>query len=159
MEEVKRIYILLSRSNGLKIKDIAKELDLDRYYVADILFSTDNIPFWYQDSSSLWFAKEGAIEIDEPKVDKLTEPVIVPKVVNIERFLQGHISGALRSQLNRLSKYRVYSDAELLELFKRYRDGDKRAYDLIVKSQQKLVAGIAVLYSKYGVVWAEFTSL
>lgn len=151
MEEVKRIYTLLLRSNGLKIKDIAKELDFDKYRVADILFSTDNIPYWYQDSSSLWFAKEGAIEIDAPKVDKLTEPVIVPKVINTERFLQGHTSGALKSHLNRLSKYRVYSDDELLELFRRYRDGDKRAYDLIVKSHQKLVAGIAVLYLKYGI--------
>ena len=51
MEEVKRIYILLLHSNGLKIKDIAKELDWDKYYVADIMFSTDNIPFWYQDNS------------------------------------------------------------------------------------------------------------
>ena len=51
MEEVKRIYILLLHNSGLKIKDISTELDLDKYYVADILFSTDNIPFWYQDSS------------------------------------------------------------------------------------------------------------
>ena len=71
MEEIKRIYTLLSHSNGLKIKEIAKVLEIDRYHVADILFSTDNIPFWFQDSSSLWFAKEGAIEIEEPKVDKL----------------------------------------------------------------------------------------
>ena len=151
MEEIKRIYTLLSHSNGLKIKEIAKVLEIDRYHVADILFSTDNIPFWFQDSSSLWFAKEGAIEIEEPKVDKLTEPIIVPKVINTERFIQGHTSGALKSFLNHLSKYRVYSDDELLELFKRYRDGDKKAYDLIVKSHQKLVAGIAVLYAKYGI--------
>ena len=97
MEEIERIYTLLSHSNGLKIKEIAKVLEIDRYHVADILFSTDNIPFWFQDSSSLWFAKEGAIEIEEPKVDKLTEPIIVPKVINTERFIQGHASGALKS--------------------------------------------------------------
>lgn len=150
MEEVKRIYILLLHNSGLKIKDISTELDLDKYYVADILFSTDNIPFWYQDSSSLWFAKEGAIEIDEPEEDQLAAPIGVPKVINTERFLQGNTSAALRSYISCLSKYRVYSDDELAELFKRYREGDKKAYDLIVKSHQKLVAGIAVLYTKYG---------
>ena len=85
MEEVRRIYILLLHSNGLKIKDIAKTLDLDKYYVADILFSTDNIPFWYQDNSSLWFAKEGAIEIEETVETK--EPLItsleIPQNFNI----------------------------------------------------------------------------
>lgn len=151
MEEVKRIYILLLHSNGLKIKDIAKELNLDKYYVADIMFSTDNIPFWYQDSSTLWFAIDGAIEIDEPKEDKLTAPILIPKVINTERFLQGDTSAALRNHLRHLSNFRVYSDKELVELFRRYRDGDEKSYELIVKSLQKLVAGIAVLYSKYGI--------
>lgn len=151
MEEVKRIYTLLLHSNGLKIRDIAKELDLDKFYVADILFSTDNIPFWYQDSSSLWFAKEGAIEIDEPEEDQLVDPIVVPKVVKTDRFLQGHSSNSLRSLLGNLSKYRVYSRNELTELFRRYREGDKKARELILKSHQKLVAGIAVHYTKYGI--------
>ena len=151
MEEVKRIYILLLHGNGLKIKDIAKELDLDKYYVADILFSTDNIPFWYQDSSSLWFAKEGAIVIDEPEEEQSKAPIVVPKVINTDRFLKGHTSAALLSHLSHLSQYRIYSDNELAELFRRYREGDIKARELIVKSQQKLVAGIAVLYTKYGI--------
>ena len=151
MEEVRRIYILLLHGNGLKIKDIAKELDLDKYYVADILFSTDNIPFWYQDSSSLWFAKEGAIELDEPEDDRLTTPIVLPKVINTDRFIQGHTSAAFRSYISHLSKYRVYSENELAELFRRYREGDKKARELIVKSHQKLVTGIAVLYAKYGI--------
>ena len=150
MEEIKRIYYLLLHNNGIKIKDIAKKLDLDKYYVADILFSTDNICFWYQDCSSLWFAKEGAIDIDEPKEDQLTAPIDVPKVFNTKRFLQGYTSSALRSYLNQLPKYRVYSEEELTELFIRYRNGDKKAHELIVKSLQKLVAGIAVHYTKYG---------
>ena len=151
MEEVKKIYILLLHSNGLKIRDIAKGLDLDKYCVADIMFSTDNIPFWYQDSSSLWFAKEGAIEIDEPEDEQLTTPIVVPKVINTDRFIQGQTSAALRSHLSNLSKYRIYSENELAELFRRYREGDKKARELIVKSHQKLVAGIAVLYTKYGI--------
>ena len=151
MEEVKRIYILLLHGNGLKIKDIAKELDLDKYYVADILFSTDNIPFWYQDSSSLWFAKEGAIVIDEPEEEQSKAPIVVPKVINTDRFLKGHTSAALLSHLSHLSQYQIYSDNELAELFRRYREGDIKARELIVKSQQKLVAGIAVLYTKYGI--------
>ena len=69
MEEVKRIYVLLLHSNGYKIKDIAKELNLDKYYVANVMFSSENIPYWYQDSSSLWFAKEGAMHIDEEPLE------------------------------------------------------------------------------------------
>ena len=152
MEEVKRIYILLLHSNGLKIKDIAKELDWDKYYVADIMFSTDNIPFWYQDSSSLWFAKEGAIEIEEPKETK--EPLItsleIPQKFNINRFLEEDLSDSLRSYLHQISKYRIYSNDEMIELFKRYRNGDKNAFNLIIMSQQRLVANIAFLYCRKG---------
>ena len=102
MEEVKRIYILLSHSEGLKIKDIAKELDLDIFYVADIMFSTDNIPYWYQNDDSLWFAKEGAIEIEEKpedEKDELIVPVEIPQRFNINRFLQNDISDSLRAYL------------------------------------------------------------
>ena len=152
MEEVRRIYILLLHSNGLKIKDIAQKLDLDKYYVADILFSTDNIPFWYQDSSSLWFAKEGAIEIEEPKETK--EPLItsleIPQKFNINRFLEEDLSDSLRSYLHQISKYRIYSNDEMIELFKRYRNGDKNAFNLIIMSQQRLVANIAFLYCRKG---------
>ena len=152
MEEVKRIYILLLHSNGLKIKDIAKELDLDKYYVADILFSTDNIHFWYQDNSSLWFAKEGAIQIDEPKETKetLISSIEIPQKFNISKFLEEDLSESLRSYLLQISKYRNYSNDEMIELFKRYRNGDKNAFDLIIMSQQRLVANIALLYCRKG---------
>ncbi len=152
MEEVKKIYTLLLHSNGLKIRDIAKELDLDKYYVADVLFSTDNIPFWYQDSSSLWFAKEGAIDIEEPKETKesLITSIEIPQKFNISRFLAEDLSDSLRSYLHQISSYRNYSNDELIELFKRYRNGDKNAFDLIIMSQQRLVANIAFLYCKKG---------
>lgn len=152
MEEVKRIYILLLHNSGLKIKDIAKELDLDKYYVADILFSTDNIPFWYQDSSSLWFAKEGAIEIDEPVVDKLIEPVSEPIKINTTRFCSDTTNDSVKTYISELANYRVYSNQEILELFKRYQNGDRKAYDLIVKSNLKLVVGIAFLYRDKGIL-------
>ena len=153
MEEVKRIYILLSHSEGLKIKDIAKELDLDIFYVADIMFSTDNIPYWYQNDDSLWFAKEGAIEIEEKpedEKDELIVPVEIPQRFNINRFLQNDISDSLRAYLYQIPKYRVYSNEEILQLFKRYRKGDKKAFELIVKSQQRFVANIAFLYCRKG---------
>ncbi len=152
MEEVKRIYNLLSHSNGLKIKDIAQELDLDKYYVADLLFSTDNIPFWYQDSSSLWFAKEGAIEIEESKETKesLITSIEIPQRFNISRFFEEDLSGSLHSYLYKISKYRAYSNNEMIELFKQYRNGDKKAFDLIIMSQQRLVANIALLYCRKG---------
>lgn len=57
MEDVKRIYSLLLHSEGLKIREISNELELDKYYVAEIMFSPGNIPYWYQNDDSLWFAK------------------------------------------------------------------------------------------------------
>lgn len=150
MEEVKRIYFLLLQSTGLKIKVIAKELDLDKYYVADIMFSPDNNKYWYINDSSLWFAKEGAIKIEEPKVDKLTTPLETPKVINVARYLQGHPSASLRAYINNLANFRTYTDDEIKELFSRYRKGDREAYDLIVKSNLKLVVGYAYLLRKDG---------
>ncbi len=151
MEEVRRIYLLLLHSSGLKIRDIANNLNLDKYYVAGILFSTENIPYWYQDNSSLWFAKEGAIQIDELEEDKLTIPTVARKSLNLERFLQGNPSISLRSILSHLGQYRIYSDNEIVELIIRYRNGDQKSYDLIVKSYQRLIVGLAYLYCKDGV--------
>lgn len=151
MEEVKRIYKLLSHNNGLNIRDVAKELDLDKYFVAEVMFSTENIPYWYQDDSALWFAKEGVIQIDEPIEDKLETPLNTPRNINVERYLQGHPSDSLRLYIKRLPNYRVFSDDEIKELLERYRNGDFKAYDLIVKSYQRLVVGLAFLYSKNGV--------
>lgn len=150
MEEVKRIYFLLLHSTGLKIKDIAQKLDLDKYYVADIMFSSDNNKYWYNDGFSLWFAKDGAIQNEEPKIDKLTTPLDTPKVVNVERYLQGHPSASLRSYINNLVNYRNYTDDGIKELFTRYRNGDLKAYDLLVKSNLKIVVGYAHLLRKDG---------
>lgn len=150
MEEVKRIYFLLLHSDGLKIKDIAQKLDFDKYYVADIMFSSDNNKFWYHDNSSFWYAIEGAIQIEEPKVDKLTTPLETPKVINVARYLQGHPSASLRSYIKKLANYRTYTDGEIKELFSRYRKGDQEAHDLIVKSNLKLVVGYAYLLRKDG---------
>ena len=152
MNDIERIYSLLLHSNGLKIRAISQELDLDKYYVAEILFSTQNISYWYQDDDSLWFAKEGALQIEESIEEKeeLVEPSIVIPKYNLNRFQQEGISESLRAHLNKLSKFRIYTNDETLELFKRYRDGDRKAFELIVKSQQRLVANIALLYSRKG---------
>ena len=105
MDDVKRIYTLLLHSKGLKVREIAKELDLDNYYVAEIMFSEQNIPFWYCNEGSLWFAKEGAIQIDDvakPKDDKLVSPILVPRKYNLNRFLEGNISDKKNILLSRL---------------------------------------------------------
>lgn len=149
MEEVKRIYSLLFRNRGLKIRDISRELNLDRYYVAEIMFSTDNIPYWYQDEDSLWYAREGAIAIDEKK-EETVEYLESPKQFNIDRFLKYKISNSLRSYLNRVEHFRLYSNKDVIELFKLYRGGNKKAYELIVESQQRLVANLSLLYYKNG---------
>lgn len=153
MNDIERIYSLLVHSNGLKIRDVSRELELDKYYVSEILFSPQNITYWYQDDHSLWFAKEGALKLEEPKEerDELTAPIEATQKFNIARFQEEDISDSLRSYLKQISKYRLYSNDDMLELFRRYRNGDKRAFDLIVKSQQRLVANIAFLYCRKGV--------
>lgn len=151
MEDAKRIYSLLIHSKGLRVREIAKELDLDNYYVAEVLYSTENISYWYQDDEGLWFAKEDAIQIEETKEDLLLTPLAEQKRFNLDRYLQRDISDMVRSYLIKVSRYRLYSNEEIHELFRRYRNGDIKAYDLIVKSQQKLVVGIAFLYCKDGV--------
>ena len=152
MDDIKRIYLLLLHSNGLRIRKISKELELDKYYVAEILFSTQNISYWYQDDDSLWFAKEGALQIEETEEEKdeLTIPVEKPQRFNVNRFLEEDLSDSLRFYLSLISKYRNYSNDEMIELFKRYRSGDQKAFDMIIKSQQRLVANIAFLYCRKG---------
>ena len=152
MNDIERIYSLLLHSNGLKIRAISQELELDKYYVAEIMFSSQNIPYWYQDDDSLWYAKEGALQIEEPeeKIDELIAPVEIPQKFNVNRFLEEDLSDSLRSYLSQISKYRIYSNDEMIELFKRYRNGDQKAFDLIIKSQQRLVANIAFLYCRKG---------
>ena len=152
MDDIKRIYSLLSHSNGLKIRAISQELELDKYYVAEIMFSSQNILYWYQDDNSLWYAKEGALQIEEPEEenDELIAPVEIPQRFNVNRFLEENLSDSLRFYLSQISKYRIYSNDEMMELFKRYRNGDQKAFDLIIKSQQRLVANIALLYCRKG---------
>ena len=134
MNDIERIYSLLLHSNGLKIRAISQELKLDKYYVAEIMFSSQNIPYWYQDDDSLWYAKEGALQIEETieEKDELVEPSIVIPKYNLNRFLQDDISESLRTHLNKISKFRIYTNDETLELFNRYRNGDKKAFELIV---------------------------
>ena len=153
MNDIERIYSLLTHSNGLKIRAISQELELDKYYVAEIMFSSQNIPYWYQDDDSLWYAKEGALQIEEyrNKVDELIAPVEIPQRFNLNRFLEEVLSESLRSYLRQISKYRVYTNDEMIELFKRYRNGELKAFDMIIKSQQRLVANIALFYCRKGV--------
>lgn len=151
MEDVKRIYSLLLHSDGLKIREISNGLDLDKFYVAEIMFSPDNTPYWYQNDNSLWFAKEGALQIEEPeKIDELVTPAEKPIRFNINKFLQGDISDSLRIYLNQIPHFRLYTNNELLELLSRYRAGDRTALELLVKSQQRFVANIAFIYRNKG---------
>ena len=154
MEEVKRIYILLLHNNGLKIREIARELELDTYHVADVMFSTSNIPYWYQNDESLWYAKNGAIQIkdtsEKPKENIVDISLKRLKPINVERFLKGRVSDSLYSYIHGFSNYRNLSEEEIHELFIRYKNGDEKAHELIVKSHLKLVAGIALLYKKEG---------
>lgn len=153
MNDTERIYSLLSHSNGLKIRAISEELELDRSYVAELLFSTENHSLWFQDDDSLWFAKEGALHIEEPEeeLDELFAPIEIPQRFNIDKFYEEDISDSLKAYLFQITKFRIYSSEETSELFRRYHDGDRKAFDLLLKSQQRLVANIALFYSQKGV--------
>lgn len=151
MDDIKRIYSLLVHSDGLKVREISNELALDKFYVAEVLFSPENIPYWYQNDDSLWFAKEGAIQIEEPeKTDELVTPAEKSIKFNINKFLQGDISDSLQIYLNQIPRFRLYTNDELLELLNRYKAGDRNALELLVKSQQRFVANIAFIYRNRG---------
>lgn len=152
MSDLERIYSVLLHSDGLKIREISKKLELDRYYVAEILFSPQNSEYWYQDDNSLWYAKEGVLQIkDSKEKDELTAPVEIFQKFNIAKFLHENNSVSLNTYLWQIKKFRLYSNDEILELFRRHRNGDRKAFELIVKSQQRLVVNIAFLYSNKGV--------
>jgi len=195
MEDFERIYSLLLHSNGLKLREIADALGIDKYYVAEIMFSPDNHIYWFQDDNSLWFAKEGALmssakyedneededfededednevdedednevdedednevdedednEIDENSYDFVPTAVITSKF-NIEKFLENPISDSLLILLKQISHYHVYSNEDVCELVKKTQNGDRKAYDLLVRSQQRLIANIALYYKDRG---------
>ena len=153
MDEIKRIYSLLLQSNGLKIRAISNKLDLDKYYVANILFSPQNTSYWFQDDDSLWYAKTGALNIEEQN-EKITKQILSTKKVlkyNINRFLYNNASNSIIKYLHQISKYTIYSNEEIIELFKIYKKGDNKAYELIIKSQQRFITNIAFLYSRNGI--------
>lgn len=153
MEEITRIYSLLLHCGGLKIRLIAEKLDLDTLHVAEIMFSPDCIPYWYQNEDSIWFAKEGAIQLEEElesEEDKLTSLLEEPRVFKIDKYSDAVVSDSVLSYLSSLSRYRTYTNKEVIELFDRYRKGDRKAYDAIVKGNLKLVAHIAYFYSNRG---------
>lgn len=154
MKDIKEIYTLLLHSNGLKIREIAKTLGKDNYYVAELLFSVECIKYWYQNEDSLWFAIEGAIKVENEE-EKQENPLYAPankeKNYNIHRYIEGVRSNALRRYISEVKKYRVYTEQECQELIKKYRGGDSKALDLLVKSQQRLIINISRLYREKGV--------
>lgn len=148
MEEVKRIYSLLLHSNGLNIREIASELDLDKYHVAEVMFSTQNIPYWFQDDSSLWFAKEGALRVKDFLIEKLSSSASVSTKTDIEKLIEQSSSDSLNLSIKSYINSSSYSDEEIRELFILYHKGNLKAYELLVKSQQSLVLETALFYKK-----------
>lgn len=149
MEDVKRIYSLLLDNNGLKIREIAKALGLDKLHVAEIMYSDDSLSYWFNDDESRWFAKEGAIPLEEKK-DRLYDAEESYRSFNTKRFQNIDSSDSLRYIVNEIPKFRIYSDDEKKELFKRYKKGDYKAFEALVKGHLGLVANLAFLYRQKG---------
>lgn len=156
MEDAKRIYSLLLQSDGLKIREIAQTLELDKLYVAELLFSEECNPLWYQNDDSLWFAKIGALKIEEEdneivEQDPLFEIVVNASALDIKQFRELGVSDDALRIVSEISKYRVFTDDQTHELFLRYDDGDKEAYDLLVKGNLRHIVAVARMFLNTGV--------
>lgn len=153
MEDIKRIYTLLSRSNGLKIRDIATELGLDKIQLAELLFSEECSKYWYQNDSSLWFPKDGALAVEaEKQEDKLAKQIKSVTGYNAEKYIYTESDEGLRFYLKQVLSFPTYSYIETNQLFERYRvDDDTNAFEMIVKGHLKLVVNIARKYRHKGV--------
>lgn len=164
MEEVKRIYAFLLKNDGLKIREIAEHLGMEKYAIAEILFSEENLSYWFQDDSSLWYAKEDALELDEDddedddedededeEQSELSLTLEIPRFVNYAKYIENTTSLALRITLEDISKYRILTTEETYVYLAKYKNGNKRARDLIVRSNLRFVMNVANLYKDKGV--------
>lgn len=70
---------------------------------------------------------------------------------DIRHYESDEHSSSFRRYSQELSKYGTFSNEETKILFERYKDGDKKAYEQIVKGHLKLVVNIARLYRHRGV--------
>ena len=143
MDDILRIYFLLSHSNGLKIREISQQLELDRMYVTEIMLSDEGTRLWYQNDSLLWFAKEGAIQAEEPQKDNIAKPKAIVKEAAIERYSGLSESDSIRSYMKTVLTYPTYSYQETIVLFERFHNNDEKAFELLVNSNLKLVVNLA----------------
>lgn len=156
MEDAKRIYSLLLRSDGLKIREIAQALELEKLYVAELLFSEECNPFWYQNDDSLWFAKIGALQIEEgdndiEERDSIFDIVVNASPLEIKQYRELGVSDTALLIITEISSFRVFTDDQTQELFLRYDDGDKDAYELLVKGNLRHVVAVARLFLNTGI--------
>lgn len=154
MKHIKRIYQLLLQNNGLKIREISELLELSKSFVADTLFSSDGHKYWLQDDNSAWHAIEGALIIEEPTHNDSVTISIQSSTQRkgiIRRYLEIEQSENIRVYLNEISHFRALSNTEILELYKRYNEGDSKSFELIVNAHLMLVVSLAYLYRDKGV--------
>ena len=151
MDDSLRIYFLLSHSNGLKIREISQQLELDRLYATEIMLSDEGTRLWYQNDSLLWFAKEGAIQAEEPRKDNIAKPKAIVKEAAIERYSGLSESDSIRSYMKTVLTYPTYSYQETIVLFERFHNNDEKAFELLVNSNLKLVVNLARFYRHRGV--------
>ena len=161
MTDIQRIYFLLkNNSQGLKIREIAQSLDLDKIIVSSLLYSSDCSDYWYEDDS-LWYAnldapftfEEESIQItkeEEEKEEKQEEEVLVGsrRCVNLLKYLDEDSPESLKKMLLEIQEFDVLSDNDLQKLCKGrpLRFADKKVKDYVCKSFLYIVVVIAFRY-------------
>lgn len=151
MEEVKKIYKLLSQKGGLRIRDIANDLRLDRSEVADYLFSPDNSKYWFQDDDSRWHINDGFFGEEKERNQKAQVSSGSQDNLYVDCKLSEADSISLQVYLRQVSGFEELPNDKIIRLLRKYKSGDEQAYKKIIEGSLFYVIKKALSYSGQGV--------
>lgn len=132
-EEIIQIYRLLLLQSGLKIREIADTLNMDRFYVSKMLLSADNRTYWQTDMSGKWYAIKGAMTIEQENEE--SQP-IKEKVTRHNKFDSSELSKRfkeprLKSFLDIINTYPILDEAGCQKLLDDIDDDDSATNELV----------------------------
>ncbi len=151
MEQVKRIYKLLSQKNGLRIREIANDLRLERSEVANFLFSPDNSKYWFQGDDSLWFINEGFFREEKDSSKKALDPLGSQNNYFVDCNLCEADSISLKAYLRQVYSFEALSNDKIIRLLRKYKSGDKQVYKKVIEGCLFNVIKLASSYCGQGV--------